>query len=81
MHKSEDNMKKSFDLEDLDCAVCAAKMQDAISKIEGVKTVDVSFINQKLTLDYDEGKEKEIFRAVVKSVRKVEPDCRILGMK
>lgn len=74
-------MKRSFDLEDLDCAVCAAKMQDAIAKLDGVTSVDVSFINQKLTLEYDESKEKEIFRAVAKCVRKVEPDCRILGMK
>ena len=81
MHKSEDKMKKTFDLEDLDCAVCAAKMQDAIAKIEGVSKVDVSFINQKLTLEYDESKEKKIFRAIVKCVRKVEPDCLVLGMK
>ena len=73
-------MKKVFELEDLDCAVCAAKMQDAIAKIEGVREVSVSFISQKLTLDYDDVKEKEIFKAVKKAVKKVEPDCVILGM-
>lgn len=74
-------MKKVFELEDLDCAVCAAKMQDAIGKIEGVSEVSVSFISQKMTLDYDESKETDVFKAIKKAVKKVEPDCRILGMK
>jgi len=73
-------MKKIFELEDLDCAVCAAKMQDAIAKLEGVSAVTVSFISQKLTLEYDESREKEIFKAVKKAVKKVEPDCTIIGM-
>ena len=74
-------MKRVFELEDLDCAVCAAKMQDAVAHIEGVNEVSVSFISQKLTLDYDESKQKEIFKAIVKACKKVEPDCRIVGMK
>ncbi|MBQ4444108.1 MAG: heavy-metal-associated domain-containing protein [Clostridia bacterium] len=73
-------MRKVFELEDLDCAVCAAKMQDAVGKIEGVKEVTVSFIAQKMTLEYDEAREKEIFKAVKKTCKKVEPDCTILGM-
>lgn len=73
-------MRKVFELEDLDCAVCAAKMQDAVGKIEGVKEVTVSFIAQKMTLEYDESREKEIFKAVKKTCKKVEPDCTILGM-
>ena len=73
-------MKKVFDLEDLDCAVCAAKMQEAINKIEGVNAASVSFITQKLTLEYDESKQKEIFKAIKKAVGKVEPDCEIIGM-
>ena len=74
-------MKKVFELEDLDCAVCAAKMQDAISKIKGVCEVSVSYISQKLTLEYNEAKEKEIFKAVKKVCKKVEPDCVIIGLK
>ena len=64
----------------MDCAACAAKMQDAVGKIEGVKEVTVSFIAQKMTLEYDEAREKEIFKAVKKTCKKVEPDCTILGM-
>ena len=47
-------MKKIFKLEDLDCANCAAKMQDAISRIDGVEEVTISFITQKMTLNADE---------------------------
>ena len=73
-------MKRVFELEDLDCAVCAAKMQDAIAKIEGVNEVSVSFISQRMTLDYEDSKEKEVFKAIKKAVKKVEPDCVIIGM-
>ena len=68
-------------MQDLDCAVCAAKMQQAIAKIEGVNGVEVSFITQKLTIDYDQTREAEILKKVIKACKKVEPDCRILGMK
>ena len=44
-------MKKKFKLEDLDCANCAAKMEEAIKKIDGVNDASVSFMNQKLTID------------------------------
>ena len=43
-------MKKVFKLEDLDCANCAAKMENAISKIEGVESANVSFMTQKMTI-------------------------------
>lgn len=48
-------MKKIFKLEDLDCANCAAKMEDAIRKIEGVDAVSVNFLSQKLTLEASDG--------------------------
>ena len=47
-------MKKKFKLEDLDCANCAAKMEEAIKKIEGVNDANVSFMTQKMTLAADE---------------------------
>ena len=43
-------MKKHFKLQDLDCANCAAKMEDAIKKLDGVNDATVSFMTQKLTL-------------------------------
>ena len=71
-------MKKAFRLEDLDCANCAAKMEDAIKKIEGVHDATVSFMAQKLTIDADEDRFQEIMQEVVKVCKKVEPDTRIL---
>ena len=44
-------MKKKFKLTDLDCANCAAKMEDAIRKIEGVENASVSFMTQKMTIE------------------------------
>lgn len=71
-------MKKKFDLEDLDCANCAAKMEEAIKKIDGVNDASVSFINQRLTIDADDARFKEIMKQVQKECAKVEPDCTIL---
>lgn len=71
-------MKKKFKLEDLDCASCAAKMEDAIKKLDGVNDASVSFLTQKLTLDADDEKFEEILDQAVKICKKVEPDCKIL---
>lgn len=70
-------MKKVFQLEDLDCANCAAKMERAIAKIEGVSSVSVSFIAQRLSIEAEEEQFEEIMDKVVKVCRKVEPDCII----
>ena len=71
-------MKKTFELEDLDCANCAMKMQDAISKIPGVISCDVSFIKQKMTLEADDAEFDKIVKLAVKAIAKVEPDCTVL---
>lgn len=71
-------MRKTFRLEDLDCANCAAKMEDAINKIEGVNKATVSFMSQKLVLDAEDSKFDEVVKAAVKVVKKVEPDCTIV---
>ena len=47
-------MKKTYELEDLDCANCAAKIEDAISKLEGVKSANVNYIMQKMTVEADD---------------------------
>ena len=71
-------MKKHFKLRDLDCANCAAKMEDAIKKLDGVNSATVSFMTQKLTLDADDDRFDEILQQAVKVCKKVEPDCAIL---
>lgn len=71
-------MKKKFKLEDLDCANCAAKMEDAINKIEGVEKATVSFMTQRLVIEADDTRFDDIMQQVVAVCRKVEPDCTIL---
>ena len=71
-------MKKRYKMIDLDCANCAAKMEDAIRKIDGVNEVSVSFLSQKLTIDADESRLDDIMAQVVKACKKVEPDCTIV---
>lgn len=71
-------MKKMYMLEDLDCANCAAKMEEAISKIDGVTYARVSYLAQKLTLEADDARYDAILAEVVKTCKRVEPDCRIL---
>lgn len=71
-------MKKKFKLEDLDCANCAAKMEEAIKKIDGVHDATVSFMTQKMTVDAEDEKFDAIMQEVVAVCAKVEPDCKIL---
>ncbi len=70
-------MKKKFKLTDLDCANCAAKMEDAIKKLDGVNDASVSFMMQKMTIDADDARFDEIMKEVVEICKKVEPDCII----
>lgn len=69
-------MKKKFACE-VDCANCAQKMEDAINKLDGVKSATVNFIQQKLTIEADDDRFEEIMDEVVKTCKKVEPDCEI----
>ena len=71
-------MKKTFKLEDLDCANCAAKMEAAIRKLDGVKNATVSFMTQKLSLEAEDERFDEVLQAAVKCIAKVEPDCRVI---
>ena len=71
-------MKKIFKLEDLDCANCAAKMETAIAKVDGGESVSVNFFTQKLTLETADGDFDEVLKKVVKTAKKVEPDCKII---
>lgn len=70
-------MQKKFDLIDLDCANCAAKMEAAIKKIDGVQNASVSFMTQKLLLEADDAQFDSILKEVVKVCKRVEPDCEI----
>ena len=69
-------MKKKFTLTDLDCANCAAKMEDAIKKLPGVTGATVSFLTQKMTVEAED--VDAVMKDVVKCCKKVEPDCEIV---
>ena len=71
-------MKKTFELEDLDCAHCAAKMEDGIRKLDGVLAVSVNFLTQKLTLEAEDAVFDSVLKQAVKICRKIEPDCRVI---
>ena len=71
-------MKKKFKLQDLDCANCAAKMEESIKKIDGVNDAVVSFMTQKLEVEFEDGQDdKKVMAEVLKACREVEPDCKI----
>ena len=71
-------MKKSYKLENLDCAACAAKMEEAIKKVEGVNDVSVNFMLQKLKIDMNEENYDTIIKEIKRVCKKVEPDCKML---
>lgn len=72
-------MKKKFKMENLDCANCAAKMEEAVKKIEGVKDASVNFMMQKMTVEIsDDCSMDQIMQEAQKLCKKIEPDCNII---
>lgn len=71
-------MRKAFKLQDLDCANCAAKMENAIKGIGGVKSATVSFMTQKLVIEADDDRFDAVLDEAQRVCTKIEPDCVIL---
>jgi len=71
-------MRKTFKLRELGCANCAAKMETAISKIEGVKECTIAFMPQTLTIEAEENAFEDILLKAQKAIRTIEKDCVIL---
>ena len=71
-------MRKAFKLQDLDCANCAAKMENAIKGIDGVKSATVSFMTQKLEIEADDDCFDAVLDEAQRACSKIEPDCVIL---
>ncbi len=71
-------MKKTYRLNELDCANCAAKMECAIKKVDGVKDAKISFMSQRLTIEADDDKFDSVLNEAVKICKKIEPDCTIV---
>lgn len=70
-------MQKTYKIE-VDCANCARKMEEAANKVAGVQSATVSFMTQKMNVEFAEGaEEKAVMKAVLKACKKVESDCEI----
>lgn len=71
-------MKRVLKMQDLDCANCAAKMENAIKKIDGVNSVSISFMSQKMFLDVEDAKYESVVKEIVKACKKVDSDCEVI---
>ncbi len=71
-------MKKVFKMEDLDCAHCAAKMEEKIKKIDGVINADINFLAEKLVLEAEDEVFDAVLCEVIKVCKSVEPDCNVI---
>ena len=70
-------MKKSYKIE-VDCANCANLMEETTRKVDGVAAAVVNFMTQKMTVEFEEGKDpKAVMKEILKACKKVEPDCEI----
>ena len=70
-------MKSKFKVRGLDCANCAAEVERAIQKIDGVENASISFMTQKMELEYDETRKDEIMKKIKKVIKREEPDMEI----
>lgn len=71
-------MRKTFILEDLDCANCAAKIEEAVGKLEGVSRSTVTLLTQKLVIEVEEENAAGIAKDITKIVKKFEPDVEVI---
>jgi len=70
-------MKYNYKLENLDCANCAAKMEEAVRKIDGVISSKVVFMTARLTIESEPSDITTIEEKVDKAIRKIESNVRM----
>ena len=70
-------MKCKFKIKGLDCANCAAELEREIKKVEGIEEVVISFMTERMELEYDETRKEEILQKVKKLIKKEEPDVTL----
>ena len=71
-------MIKVFNLKNLDCPNCAAKMECAVNKINAVNHATVNYLSQKMMIDADDAQFDNVMKQVVKVCKKIEPDCKVI---
>ena len=69
-------MKSKFKIKGLDCANCAAELERAIQKIEGIESANISFMTERM-IEYNETRKEEIMEKVKKVIKREEPDVTI----
>lgn len=72
-------MRKTFKLDEIDCAACATKLENAIRRIDGVQGASINFMLQKLTLEAVDERFEDVLNAVITLMAEIEPDCKIVG--
>ena len=70
-------MKKNYKIKGLDCANCAASLERAIQKIDGVNEASISFFTEKMVIDINEEEQEKIMKNLKKVIRREEPDVSI----
>ena len=74
-------MKVKFKIKGIDCANCAAELERAIQKIDGVTEASLSFMTEKLVMEIEDDRKDEVLKNLKKVVKKEEPDCTIEEIK
>ena len=70
-------MKSRFKIKGLDCANCAAELERAIEKIDGIDNVRISFMAERMELEFEDVKKEEIMKKLNKVIKREEPDVKI----
>ena len=70
-------MKNKFKIKGIDCANCAAELERALQKVEGVEEVSISFMSERLVIECKEEEKESIMEEVRKVIKKEEPDVTI----
>ena len=76
--KGAETMKKTYRLEELDCAHCAAKIERAVAKLDGVTSASVNFMSGRMTVELPEA-SPAVLEEIARTVRKVEPDVELVS--
>ena len=72
-------MKKRLSMDGVDCANCAGKMEHAVSKMEGVNNCSISFMTQRMTLDYnDDIPLNDLIKNINTTIKKIDKDCSVV---
>ena len=70
-------MKSTYKIKGIDCANCAAQLENAINKVEGVQNASISFMAERMIIEYDEQNKDEILEKIKKVIKKEEPDATL----